>query len=108
MAEGLNLAGGQKSSVTEYRSNKGVWPSSNAEAGIPEPTDITGKYVAQVTVTTSASAGLIKATMRTSGVAARISGESLILKGTETNGAYVWSCESSVPDRFLPSSCRDS
>ena len=29
MTEGLNLAGGQKSSVTEYRSNKGAWPSSN-------------------------------------------------------------------------------
>ena len=107
MTEGLNLAGGQKSSVTEYRSNKGVWPSSNTEAGIPAPSDIAGKYVASVTVSASGSNGNIRALMKSSGVSARISGAELILQGTETSGAYTWTCKSSVNDRFLPSSCRD-
>jgi len=47
MSEAMNLAGGQKASVTEYRSNKGAWPSSNSEAGIAAASDITGKYLSK-------------------------------------------------------------
>ena len=107
MSEGLNLAGGQKGAITEFRSNKGYWPSSNQEAGISAPSDISGKYVESVTIAGTATSGEIQAKMKNTGVADRIKGQTLTLNGKETSGAYTWSCVSSVPDRFLPSSCRD-
>ena len=107
MSEGLNLAGGQKSAVTEYRSNRGVWPSSNQEAGISAPSNIYGKYVEKVTITATASAGSIEATMRNTGVADRVKGKVLTLKGVETNGAFAWSSTTNVSTRVLPASSRD-
>jgi fimbrial protein ecpC len=108
MSEAMNLAGGQKASVTEYRSNKGAWPSSNSEAGIAAASDITGKYVASVTVAGGTSAGTIKAQIKASGVSDKIKGESLTLTGTETSGSYTWTCSSTASSKYLPSSCRDS
>ena len=108
MSEAMNLAGGQKAAVTEYRSNRGTWPSDNAAAGIAAPTDITGKYVANVTVTGTTSAGTIVATMKGSDVSDKIKSATLTLTGTETDGAYKWACQSSASSKYLPSSCRDS
>ena len=101
MTEALNLAGGQKSAITE-------WPSSNLDAGIVAPSGLTGKYVEKVTISSTASAGLINAQMKSSNVADSIRGATLTLKGEENSGSYVWSCWSSASNRFLPSSCRNS
>ena len=108
MSEAMNLAGGQKASVTEYRSNKGTWPSSNTQAGIAASTEIKGKYVASVTVTGNDSAGTIVALIKSSGVSNKIKGTSLTLTGTENSGSYTWTCKSSASSKYLPSSCRDS
>ena len=108
MSEAMNLAGGQKASVTEYRSNKGTWPSDNTAAGIAAPSDITGKYVASVTVAGNATSGTINALIKASGVSDKIKGESLTLTGTETSGSYTWTCKSTASSKYLPSSCRDS
>ncbi len=108
MTEALNLAGGQKSAITEFRSNTGKWPSSNLDAGIVAPSGLTGKYVEKVTISSTASAGLINAQMKSSNVADSIRGATLTLKGEENSGSYVWSCWSSASNRFLPSSCRNS
>jgi fimbrial protein ecpC len=107
MSEGLNLTGGQKAAITEFRSNKGYWPSSNQEAGINTPSTISGKYVESVTITGTTTSGEIQAKMKSTGVADRIKGQTLTLNGKETSGAYTWTCTSSVSDRFLPTSCRD-
>ena len=48
MSEAMSLAGGQKGAMSEYHSNKGVWPANNADAGIAPATDIKGKYVAKI------------------------------------------------------------
>lgn len=108
MTEALNLAGGQKSAITEFRSNTGKWPSSNLEAGIVVPSGLTGKYVEKVTITGTQSAGLINAQMKGTNVADSIKSATLTLKGEEKSGSYVWSCWSSVSNRFLPSSCRNN
>ena len=99
MSEAMNLAGGQKASVTEYRSNKGTWPSDNAAAGIA---------AASVTVAGNGTSGTINALIKSSGVSDKIKGESLTLTGTETSGSYTWTCKSSAASKYLPSSCRDS
>jgi len=108
MSEAMNLAGGQKSAVTEYRSNKGAWPSDNAAAGIAAASDITGRYVQSVTVGVSGTNGTIVAKMKTSEVSDKIKSATLTLTGEETSGSYKWTCKSDASNKYLPSSCRDS
>ena len=104
LSEGLLLASGQKSAVTETEANRGVWPASNAEAGITAATNITGKYVAQVEIATS---GVITATMKNAdGVSARIRGKTVTLTPTENNGSYTWECTSNAGAHLLPAVCR--
>ena len=103
MTEAFNLAGGQKGAVVETESNKGAWPSSNAEAGIAAASDITGKYVSSVTVGTS---GVITAKMKGSNVSEKIQSATLTLTPSKNDGSYIWTCGSSADKKYLPASCR--
>ncbi|HFA1523966.1 TPA: pilin, partial [Neisseria gonorrhoeae] len=50
--EAILLAEGQKSAVTEYYLNHGIWPKDNTSAGVASPaSNIKGKYVQKVEVT---------------------------------------------------------
>ncbi len=113
MSEALTLAEGQKSAVVEYYSDKGTFPSSNAAAGIASASDITGKYVASVTVGTTGTNGDTKATitakMKSTGVNKDIQSKELMLEGSQKAGAFEWVCKpgtTTVDEKFLPSSCR--
>ena len=111
MSEAMNLAGGQKSAVTEYHSNKGAWPTDNSAAGIAPAADISGRYVASVSVSGSATSGVITATMKASGVSEKIKSATLTLTGTtgSSAGSYVWQCDTpSAYTKYVPSSCRGS
>ena len=112
MSEAMNLAGGQKSAVTEYHSNKGEWPSNNSLAGIAEASQINGRYVASVAVTATASNGVITATMKSAGVSDKIKSATLTLTGSAdatSAGSYVWKCTTPTTYvKYVPSSCRDS
>lgn len=103
MGEAFNLVDAQKNAVVETRTNKGDWPSNNTEAGMGDPTKISGKYVEKVEVT---SGGVITATMKSSGIAATIQHKTLKLTPTETNGSYTWECSSNVGKMYLPAVCR--
>ncbi|HFA7306632.1 TPA: pilin, partial [Neisseria gonorrhoeae] len=60
VSEAILLAEGQKSAVTEYYLNHGIWPANNTSAGVASPpTDIKGKYVQKVEVNN----GVVTATM---------------------------------------------
>ncbi|EMS6709137.1 pilin, partial [Neisseria gonorrhoeae] len=51
VSEAILLAEGQKSAVTEYYLNHGIWPANNTSAGVASPpSDIKGKYVQKVEV----------------------------------------------------------
>ncbi|ENS6506000.1 pilin, partial [Neisseria gonorrhoeae] len=51
VSEAILLAEGQKSAVTEYYLNNGIWPENNGDAGVASPaSNIKGKYVKQVEV----------------------------------------------------------
>ena len=106
----MNLAGGQKSAVTEYHSNKGAWPASNEAAGVAEASQINGRYVASVAITTSSSNGVITATMKSAGVSDKIKNATLTLTGSAdptSAGSYVWQCTTpSTYVKYVPSSCR--
>lgn len=103
MGEALTLADGQKGAVTEYYADKGVFPGSNASAGIANASDISGKYVAQVGVGTS---GVITATMKSTDVAAGIASATLTLTPTAGSGSVSWACTSSASAKYIPAACR--
>lgn len=122
MAEALSLASGQKGAVAEYYSSNQTCPNNDAgdytTGGIAKPTQISGKYVAQVLVGDSseqvridgtnmktAKCGIV-ATMRASGVAAGVDSKTLTLGMVPTSGAFQWGCTSTADNKFLPATCQ--
>ena len=103
VAEGLNLSGGAKAAVSEFRMDRGTWPSDNTAAGIATtPTDINGKYVTQVAV----AQGIITATYGADAHAI-ITGDTLILSPIAQTGSVEWVCRSAtIADKHLPAACR--
>ncbi|EMT3519003.1 pilin, partial [Neisseria gonorrhoeae] len=122
VSEAILLAEGQKSAVTEYYLNHGIWPKDNTSAGVASPADIKGKYVESVTVAN----GVVTAQMKPSGVNNEIKDKRLSLWGRRENGSVKWFCgqpvtrtkakDDAVTDandankidtKHLPSTCRD-
>ncbi|ENS7197870.1 pilin, partial [Neisseria gonorrhoeae] len=124
--EAILLAEGQKSAVTEYYLNHGIWPKDNTSAGVASASKIIGKYVQSVTVAN----GVVTAQMKPSGVNNEIQGKKLSLWAKRQDGSVKWFCgqpvkrESNNADavtadgtdgangtkietKHLPSTCRD-
>ncbi|ENX7611722.1 pilin [Neisseria gonorrhoeae] len=122
VSEAILLAEGQKSAVTEYYLNHGIWPKDNASAGVAStPTDIKGKYVQKVEVNN----GVVTAQMNPSGVNKEIQGKKLSLWGRREDGSVKWFCGqpvkradnngnitadngNAIDTKHLPSTCRDT
>ncbi|ENW4792682.1 pilin [Neisseria gonorrhoeae] len=124
VSEAILLAEGQKSAVTEYYLNNGIWPENNDKAGVASSSDIKGKYVESVTVTN----GVVTAKMLSSGVNNEIKGKKLSLWARRENGSVKWFCgqpvkraakakddvtddatagNNKIDTKHLPSTCRD-
>ncbi|HGJ8442065.1 TPA: pilin [Neisseria gonorrhoeae] len=123
--EAILLAEGQKSAVTEYYLNHGIWPENNASAGVASSaSDIKGKYVKSVTV----EKGVVTATMASSNVNKEIQGKKLSLWAKREAGSVKWFCgqpvkrtakdkddvtddatagNNKIDTKHLPSTCRD-
>ncbi|EMT0249775.1 pilin [Neisseria gonorrhoeae] len=118
--EAILLAEGQKSAVTEYYLNHGIWPENNDSAGVASASKIIGKYVKSVTVTN----GVVTAQMKPSGVNNEIKDKRLSLWGRRENGSVKWFCgqpvkrdagaddvkadgTKKIETKHLPSTCRD-
>ncbi|WP_164732529.1 pilin [Neisseria meningitidis] len=86
--EAILLAEGQKSAVTEYYLNHGIWPANNNSAGVATSSKIKGKYVKEVKV----AKGVITATMLSSGVNKEIQGKKLSLWAKRQAGSVKWFC----------------
>ncbi|ENS6555489.1 pilin, partial [Neisseria gonorrhoeae] len=124
VSEAILLAEGQKSAVTEYYLNNGIWPKDNASAGVANPTDIKGKYVKQVEV----KKGVVTAQMNPSGVNNEIKDKRLSLWAKREDGSVKWFCGqpvtraakdkddvkaddtagTKIDTKHLPSTCRDT
>ncbi|HGG9981679.1 TPA: pilin [Neisseria meningitidis] len=127
VSEAILLAEGQKSAVTEYYLNHGIWPGDNSSAGVATSTDIKGKYVQKVEVKN----GVVTATMLSSGVNNEIKGKKLSLWAKRQNGSVKWFCgqpvtrnatakananaddvtadsDKKIDTKHLPSTCRDA
>ncbi|EMT6433984.1 pilin [Neisseria gonorrhoeae] len=121
--EAILLAEGQKSAVTEYYLNNGIWPENNGDAGVASSSSIKGKYVKSVTV----AKGVVTATMASSNVNKEIKDKRLSLWAKRQDGSVKWFCgqpvtrtdkakDDAVTDandankietKHLPSTCRD-
>ncbi|HEZ3613564.1 TPA: pilin [Neisseria meningitidis] len=125
--ESILLAEGQKSAVTEYYLNHGIWPANNNSAGVASTaTDIKGKYVQSVEVKN----GVVTATMASSNVNNEIKGKKLSLWAKRQAGSVKWFCgqpvtrdnakatgdvkaatangTDKIDTKHLPSTCRDA
>ncbi|ENY0181114.1 pilin, partial [Neisseria gonorrhoeae] len=88
VSEAILLAEGQKSAVTEYYLNNGIWPENNTSAGVASSDKIKGKYVESVTV----AKGVVTAQMASSNVNNEIKGKKLSLWARRENGSVKWFC----------------
>ncbi|HFB8226175.1 TPA: pilin, partial [Neisseria gonorrhoeae] len=86
--EAILLAEGQKSAVTEYYLNNGIWPENNSAAGVASASEIKGKYVKEVKVEN----GVVTATMNSSNVNKEIKDKRLSLWGRREDGSVKWFC----------------
>ncbi|ENV5290069.1 pilin [Neisseria gonorrhoeae] len=125
VSEAILLAEGQKSAVTEYYLNHGIWPANNGDAGVASASDIKGKYVKEVKV----EKGVVTATMNSSNVNKEIKGKKLSLWAMRQDGSVKWFCgrpvqrnandaakddvtavtdNNNIETKHLPSTCRDT
>ncbi|HGG8629553.1 TPA: pilin [Neisseria meningitidis] len=125
VSEAILLAEGQKSAVTEYYLNHGIWPGDNNSAGVATSTDIKGKYVKSVEVKN----GVVTAQMASSNVNNEIKDKKLSLWAKRQNGSVKWFCgqpvtrdanganndevtadsgNEKIDTKHLPSTCRDA
>ncbi|HFB6213888.1 TPA: pilin, partial [Neisseria gonorrhoeae] len=88
VSEAILLAEGQKSAVTEYYLNHGIWPEDNDKAGVASSSSIIGKYVESVTVTN----GVVTAKMKSDGVNKEIKDKRLSLWAKRQAGSVKWFC----------------
>ncbi|EPT3535238.1 pilin [Neisseria gonorrhoeae] len=116
VSEAILLAEGQKSAVTEYYLNHGIWPKDNGDAGVASSSSIKGKYVKEVEVKN----GVVTAQMASSNVNKEIKDKKLSLWAKRQDGSVKWFCgqpvkrgDDAVTDankietKHLPSTCRD-
>ncbi|HFC6647659.1 TPA: pilin [Neisseria meningitidis] len=123
VSEAILLAEGQKSAVTEYYLNHGIWPGNNSSAGVATSSKIKGKYVKEVEVKN----GVVTATMLSTGVNKEIQGKKLSLWAKRQDGSVKWFCgqpverntaaddevtaangTDKIDTKHLPSTCRDA
>ncbi|MGF0634748.1 pilin, partial [Neisseria gonorrhoeae] len=88
VSEAILLAEGQKSAVTEYYLNHGIWPKDNTSAGVASASDIKGKYVKEVEVKN----GVVTAQMASSNVNKEIKDKKLSLWAKRQDGSVKWFC----------------
>ena len=103
IAEGLSVAGGAKSAVTEFYQDRGTFPANNIEAGLDAAGNITGKYVTSVSVN-----GSVVTIQYGNDAHPFINGETVILTVTDHTGSVGWACASGgvIQAKHMPSACR--
>ncbi len=113
VSEGSVLSDGAKTAISEYYTNKGVFPTNNTSAGLAQPASIQGKYVSQVDAGTTP--GVIKATFSSNApqvANSHINGQIIAFSAItdSTKGSIAWHCGNpamtTVTAKYLPTSCR--
>ncbi|OAZ96200.1 pilin [Halomonas sp. G11] len=110
VSEAISLMSPAKTAISEYFISRGEFPTNNAEAGLSEPAEMAGKYVASVDVS-QGDAGVTVVTMKNDSVVSELQGKTLVFEpDDEDSGVVNWQCRTGgsdqIPAKFLPSECR--
>jgi len=106
VSEGLSLAATAKTAVTETNASLGSLPTTNAGAGLPAATKISGNSVLSVGVGAS---GVITITYNsTLGGSPTMNGGTITLTPTVSSGSVAWVCavSSNTLNKYVPANCR--
>lgn len=106
VAEAIALSDGMKSQLADVYADEGNIASMNSGSdGIPDPTDVVGKYTTQVAVTN----GRIDATLGNE-ANTRVTGQHFILSPITQAGSISWTCQgvtgANIDIKYLPKACR--
>ena len=121
-SEGLTMASAAKAAVSEFYANNGDWPTNNSAAGLGSSGSIDGKYVSSISVN---DGGITITYGNEANTKLRTANKNQVglTPGASSNGDVVWRCgyaddpagwgsdqgtsaTTSVPGKYLPSSCR--
>jgi type IV pilus assembly protein PilA len=121
VSEGMSLAGGVETAMSEYYANHGNFPAANASAGLSDSGSISGNYVVSVSSGTTdgtnptGTNGVILITFGNK-ANTNIASKALAISAVPSNGSISWVCgkgatasggsPTSVPSKYLPSSCQ--
>jgi type IV pilus assembly protein PilA len=106
VSEAVELLAGGKTPLSEYYSDKGMWPSA-ADSVMG---NVSGKYVKSIALTTGAAqttqSATLTATFKPAGsVNKNIAGATVLM--STANGGSVWTCSAgSIPAKYLPGACK--
>ncbi|MDX2413378.1 MAG: pilin [Woeseiaceae bacterium] len=111
VSEGLGLASGAKAAVSQFYMDRGVFPTSNDEAGISAAAEILGRYATDVQV---GALGIITVSYDNAGQTHAdliADGGVLVLTptATATQASVTWGCDgaaTTMPNKWLPAACR--
>ncbi len=103
ISEGLTLAAGAQTAVTEYYMERGAWPADNTTAGLADKHDIIGNY----TEHTSVADNVIEVKYGYD-AHATIFDEKIELTAVDNAGSISWTCASAgtIKPNHLPAACR--
>ncbi len=113
-SEGLSLADGVKTAMSEFYTNKGYFPATNTSAGLAAASAIKGNYVASVQVQGGSGAtnnGIVITYGNQANSALQKTGQNVLFISAITNaGSIQWKCgagsTTTVLKKYLPSSCQ--
>jgi type IV pilus assembly protein PilA len=106
VSEGISLASGAKTAVSEYFASEGGWPQNNISAGLPTAASVAGESVSSVTVGIAGSAsGSIRVLYKTLTTAGGASG-AISLTPVNGGGSITWACGTNMPTAIVPATCR--
>ncbi len=100
VSEGITLASGAKTAVTEYYASENVMPTSNESAGLAtDVKDISGDSVHSVGVMAS-GAIVVYFTKKVDET------KKIILMPNATGGSIKWECQTDLDAGVVPATCR--
>ncbi len=100
VTEGLSLASGAKVAVAEYYSNHGRYPESMSDIGM---TSSAGNFIQETRLDED---GKITAVFGSDSNKSIRNGIISLIPTENSNGNLEWDCESSIEEKYLPTSCK--
>lgn len=105
VAEAITLSGAGKTPLSEYFSDRGIWPVAASDVLAAS----SGKYVSQITIVGGAGTPdpvTLETRMKDVGVNPLIAGGTLLLRSSD--GGATWDCSGgTIAPRYKPGACRN-